>query len=69
MTVAAIHFALGDMEQGFSWLTRAFDQRHAFVRYAKMVPHFDKARSDPRFQPLVARLKMPESVNSNQQGP
>jgi serine/threonine protein kinase/tetratricopeptide (TPR) repeat protein len=59
-TIALIYFALGDKDRGFEWFTKAFDQRHPLVRSAKSDPVFDSVRSDPRFQALLARLKLPK---------
>jgi tetratricopeptide (TPR) repeat protein len=59
-TIALIYFALGDKDRGFEWFTKAFDQRHPLVRFAKFDPIYDSVRSDPRFQALVARLKIPD---------
>src|SRR5262249_1137516 len=56
--VALIYFALGDRNRGFEWLTKAFDQRQLVV-YVNVDPRFDSARSDPRFQALVRRLRLP----------
>jgi serine/threonine-protein kinase len=58
--VAIAYFALGDKDRGFEWLTRAFDQRSGYIPWAKVQPSFDGIRSDPRFQALVARLKLPD---------
>jgi hypothetical protein len=55
----AFYFALGDRDQGFQWLTRAFDQRELVV-YVRADPRFDSVRSDPRFEALVRRLGMPD---------
>jgi eukaryotic-like serine/threonine-protein kinase len=57
--IAIAYFALGDVDRGFEWLTKAFDQRSGYVPWAKVQPAFDEIRSDPRFQALVARLKLP----------
>ena len=59
--VAHVHFALGDHEKGFSWLSKSIDQRQGFVRWIDVAPYFDRVRSDPRFAALVARLKLPDS--------
>jgi serine/threonine protein kinase/tetratricopeptide (TPR) repeat protein len=56
---ARIYFALGDDDRGFERLTNAFDVRQGLVRWAKVNPDFDRVRSDPRFQVLVARLRIP----------
>jgi tetratricopeptide (TPR) repeat protein len=57
--VASVYFALGDNDRGFEWLTRAFDERGGPARGANVNPRFDRVRSDPRFQALVARLNLP----------
>ena len=57
--VALIYFALGDKDRGFRWLTRALDERQAFINGISLDPAFKGIRSDPRFQALVKRLKLP----------
>jgi TolB-like protein/tetratricopeptide (TPR) repeat protein len=57
--LAALYFALGDKDKGFEPLTRAFDQKVGFVRWANVDPAFDAVRSDPRFQSLISRLHLP----------
>jgi tetratricopeptide (TPR) repeat protein len=56
--IALIYFALGDLDHGFQWLTKAFDQRQLLI-YLKVDPRFDSVRADPRFDSLVLRLGMP----------
>jgi tetratricopeptide (TPR) repeat protein len=58
--MAVAYFALGDKDRGFEWLTKAFDQRSAFVYAARVEPRLDGVRDDPRFKALVARLKLPD---------
>jgi tetratricopeptide (TPR) repeat protein len=59
--VALVYFALGDKDRGFEWLTRAFDQRQSYIRWAKVNPVFSESvRADPRFKKLVARLNLPD---------
>lgn len=57
--LADIYFALGDKDEGFKWLSKAIDQRQGFARWLNVSPFYDEVRSDPRFAPLVARLKLP----------
>jgi TolB-like protein len=59
LEVAHAYFALGDRERGFEWLTKAFDERAAYVPWINVNPAYDQVRSDPQFQTLVARLKLP----------
>ena len=60
MGLARIYLVLGDKDRGFEWLTKAFDARHNLAATTKFSPLFDDVRSDPRFQALVARLKIPD---------
>jgi TolB-like protein len=61
MGTADIYFALGDKDQGFEWLSKAIDARQGLARWLNVSPRFDALRPDPRFAPLVARLKLPSS--------
>ena len=58
--IAQVYFALGNRDEGFKWLIRAFDERENFVSFVKFDPAFDDIRDDPRFRALVARLKLPD---------
>ena len=59
LAVALAYFALGDKDRCFEWLNKGVDDRQ-FVIFWKIDPQLDPVRSDPRFQALIARLKMPE---------
>lgn len=60
LAVALAYFALGDKDRCFEWLNKGVDDRQ-FVIFWKIDPQLDSVRSDPRFQALIARLKMPET--------
>jgi TolB-like protein/Tfp pilus assembly protein PilF len=53
---ASIHFALGHVEEGFEWLTRAYQDRCFELIANKVDPRFDALRSDSRFKKLSAQL-------------
>jgi TolB-like protein/Flp pilus assembly protein TadD len=53
---AIIYLGLGELEQTFSWLDRAFDERAGFLAFIKVEPMFDGVRSDPRFKDLLRRM-------------
>ena len=57
--LAAIHFALGDRDTGFEWLSQAFRDRCFELVQIQVDPRFDSLRDDPRFRPLVAQLGFP----------
>jgi hypothetical protein len=45
---AAIHAALGESEQTFTWLQRAREERCDYLVYLDQEPAADKIRHDPR---------------------
>src|SRR6202795_165536 len=54
--IAVIHAGLGDKNQAFDWLQKAFEDRSAGLLYLKVDPAFDSVRSDPKFIDLVHRV-------------
>ena len=54
--IARIYAALGDKEQSFSWLAKAYDERAGWIIYLKVEPIFDGLRSDHRFTDLLLRM-------------
>ena len=54
--LASIHFALGDREEGYNWLTKAFQDRCFELIATKVDPRFDPLRGDVLFQQLSAQL-------------
>jgi TolB-like protein/Flp pilus assembly protein TadD len=57
--VAVIYVGLGDKEQAFSWLEKAFAERDQGLSSLKVNPRLDPLRSDPRFQDLLRRMNFP----------
>ncbi len=47
---------LGDKEQALAWFTKAAQERNGFVFAIKVIPIYDKLRSDPRFEDLLRRV-------------
>ncbi len=54
--VAAIYIALGQKDQAFDWLQKAFEDRSDWLVYSKVDPQFDAVRSDRRFVDLERRV-------------
>ena len=54
--VAMIYAALGDKEQTFAWLEKAYQQRLHNMIFLKVEPELDGLRSDPRFATLVQQV-------------
>jgi tetratricopeptide (TPR) repeat protein len=59
--VARIYAGLGDHDQVFTWLDRAYEERASWMAYLQVDPTLDPFRSDPRFQDLLRRMNFPES--------
>ena len=61
VSIAILYGALGDLNEAFAWLEKAYQERDPQLTYLK-VPgrRFDPLRHDPRFQQLVHRIGLPE---------
>jgi eukaryotic-like serine/threonine-protein kinase len=58
--VAQVYARLGDREQVFGWLEKAFAERDSRIVALKVEPAFEHLRTDPRFQDLVKRIGFPQ---------
>ena len=54
--LAAIYVALGDNEQAFQLLEKAYAERSFHLVRLNISPQFKPISSDPRFQDLVQRI-------------
>ena len=57
-SVAAIHAALGQTDQAFTWLERAYEEHDSWMDYLGLDPRLDGLRADPRFADLLRRMKL-----------
>jgi len=57
--IAVIYAGLGERDQMFAWLEKAYQERHPFMTLISVEPVFDPVRSDPRFVQLVRRVGLP----------
>jgi serine/threonine protein kinase/Flp pilus assembly protein TadD len=58
--IAIIYAGLGDKDQAFDWLDRAYTERSSFLSfYLRTDAHLDVLRSDPRFADLLRRVGLP----------
>jgi adenylate cyclase len=60
--VSSVHFAvlyakLGQNDQAFAWLEKAFEERQPWLGQLHTDPQFEPLRSDRRFADLVRRIK------------
>ena len=61
MIVSAVHFAilyagLGETDQAFAWLARAYEEHDFVLGLLRVYPFFDPLRSDARFTELVKKV-------------
>ena len=54
--IALIHAALGQIDEAFAWLDKAYDQCVEWMIYTNVDPRLDPLRTDPRFSTLLQRL-------------
>jgi serine/threonine-protein kinase len=59
--IAAMHFVLGRVDDGFSWLEKAYEERDYFLVNLKTERIFDAlgVNSDPRFISMLSRMNFP----------
>ncbi len=57
---AVVYLGLGDKDQTFAWLDKAFQDRSFFMIWLKVEPQFDSLRDEPRFQDLLRRVGLPQ---------
>jgi serine/threonine protein kinase/Tfp pilus assembly protein PilF len=56
--VALIHASLGEKDQAFSSLDKAFAERDSYLVRLKVEPILDSLRSDQRFEALLRQMKL-----------
>ncbi len=54
--IAQIYARLGQKDQAFEWLKRAYEEHDSGIASLRVDPVFDSLRADPRFQGLIRRL-------------
>lgn len=54
--IARIYVALGDKDQAFEWLERAYEDRTEWLAWINVNPELDSLRSDSRFEDLASRV-------------
>ena len=56
LEIADAYFRLGENEEGWKWLEKAYDERSYYMTWLKVDPLFDNIRSDPRFQAMLKKV-------------
>jgi TolB-like protein/predicted Zn-dependent protease len=59
---ALVHIGLGQRDEAFAWLERAYEERSDQLAYLGVEPLLDPLRADPRFEVLRRRLGLPFAV-------
>ncbi len=54
--IALIYASLGEKDEAFAWLDRAFENRSGFLAAFLVTPDYDPLRSDPRFAVLMRKM-------------
>ncbi len=58
-STALIYVGLGEKDEAFEWLEKAYGERSGPLRLLNIDPLFDSLRSDRRFQDLLRRIGLP----------
>jgi Flp pilus assembly protein TadD len=59
--VAVIYVGLGEKDEAFAWLNRAYEERsYILAEYLTTDARLDTLHSDPRFAELVRRIGLPQ---------
>jgi hypothetical protein len=56
--IALIYAGLGEKDQAFVWLEKAYQENGDGIIFLKVEPGFDGLRSDPRFHDLLRRMRL-----------
>jgi eukaryotic-like serine/threonine-protein kinase len=55
--IAIIHMGLGDLDQAFEWLDKAYQERSGFMAFINVEPMLNALRGDPRLNALIEKIK------------
>ena len=58
-TVALVYAGLGQRDEAFAWLDKAFEEHDVHLSYLKADPQWAPLRADPRFAALLRRIGLP----------
>jgi len=57
-TKALLNFELGNIDQGFFYFEKAYEEKHFLMRFIKIEPEFDNIRSDPRYKEILRKMNL-----------
>jgi tetratricopeptide (TPR) repeat protein len=58
--IGLVYSGIGEVDEAFAWLERAYRQRDPHMTVLKSNPLYDPLRSDPRYHDLLRRIGFPE---------
>ena len=58
--IAIVHASLGEMDEAFEWLDKAYEDRESWVVYFKTFPEWEILRSDPRGKEFLKKMGLAE---------
>ena len=61
--IGVIYIALGDKDQAFTWLQRAYEEHSVLMIFLNVEPKLDAIRSDPRFLDIERRMGLQNSTD------
>jgi TolB-like protein/Tfp pilus assembly protein PilF len=56
--IGLIYAGLGQLDQAFEYLYKAYQERSGWLTYLRVEPRLDNLRSDPRFEELLQRVNL-----------
>ena len=59
-SIALDYAVIGDKDQAFAWLEKAYAEKAGTLQYLKTAHPLDALRSDPRFISLLRRMGLPQ---------
>jgi serine/threonine-protein kinase len=60
--IAAVSTALGDKEEAFRWLERAYEEHSGVLQWVAFLPEFRALHSDARFPNLLQRINASQDI-------
>ena len=55
---ALVYTCLGQKDQAFEWLEKAYEEREGLLTQLKVFPLFDSVHSDPRYKALLKKMNL-----------
>ena len=62
---ASLYSLLGDKDQAFRWLEKAYEERSSKLLELELDPDFDSLHGDPRYDNLLRRVGLPLRATSS----